>query len=110
MWKGWANADAAWDAKPAKWGGRWANAFIYAYGEGLADGTTPLMTISFDAGGNPVVTTPPLVDGHKDFKPAVIGTSSLDDWTSPVILEQSGGTWALPAGKSANFFRVRLTE
>ena len=34
---GLAGADAAWDAKPAKWNG-WANAFIYTYGEGLADG------------------------------------------------------------------------
>ena len=104
-----AGADAAWDAKPAKWNG-WANAFIYTYGEGLADGTKPLMTISFDSNGKPIVTTAPVVEGHIDFTPVIIGTSALDDWTSPVILIQSGNTWSLPSGQSANFFRVRLAE
>ena len=29
---------------------------------------------------------------------------------SPVTLQQNGDDWTLPAGKSANFFRVRLAE
>ena len=30
--------------------------------------------------------------------------------SSPVTLQQGGDNWTLPAGKSANFFRVRLEE
>ena len=91
------------------WNG-WANAFIYAYGEGLADGSVAIMTISFDSTGKPVITTTPVIEGHTDFTPAVIGSPSLDSWTSPVILIQSGNSWSLPSGQSANFFRVRLTD
>ena len=109
--KGLIGADAAWDAKPALWGGEWENGFIYTYGEGLADGTLPIMSIAFDVNGKPVITTTPVVEGHTDFTPAVIGTPVLDNWSSPVVLEnKSGDDWTLPAGKSANFFRVRLSE
>ena len=104
-------ADAAWDAKPDLWGGEWENAFIYTYGEGLAGGTLAIMNISFDVNGKPVITTTPVVKGHDDFTPAVIGAPTLDNWSSPVVLEnKSGNDWTLPAGKSANFFRVRLSE
>ena len=109
--KGLTGADAAWDAKPALWGGKWENAFIYTYGEGLADGTLAIMNISFDVNGKPVITTAPVVEGHTDFTPAVIGTPTLDNWSLPVVLEnKSGDEWTLPVGESANFFRVRLSE
>lgn len=108
--EGLAGADAAWDAKSAKWGGQWENAFIYTYGKGLVNGMTSIMTISFDANGKPVITTAPRVYGHDEFTSAVIGTSSLDDWTSPVVLEQDGDEWTLPSGREANFFRVRLSD
>ena len=107
--KGLAGADAAWDAKPAKWNG-WANAFIYTYGEGLADGTVAIMAISFGTDGMPIITTTPVLEGRTDFTPSVIGSSAVDNWTAPVILNKSGDTWTLPSGYSANFFRVRLTE
>ena len=100
-------ANAAWNATPAKWGGKWENAFIYTYGDGLTN-SVPLMTISFNAGGKPVITTLPEVG--TGFTPAVIGTSEVDNWTSPVVLERDGDNWTLPAGKSANFFRVRIKE
>jgi len=45
-----------------------------------------------------------------EFSPAVIGSQAVKDWTAPVVLENAGDDWKLPAGKSANFFRVRLTE
>lgn len=106
---GLSGADAAWDAKPAKWNG-WANAFIYTYGEGLADGSVAIMSISFGTDGKPIITTTPVIEGHTDFTPSVIGSSALDSWASPVILNHSGDNWALPSGYSANFFRVRLTE
>jgi len=108
--QGLEGADAAWDAKPAKWGGKWANAFIYTYGEGLADGTLTLMSLSFDLNGHPVITTTPVVDGHDDFTPSVIGTTQVNDWKTPVELENTGDTWTLKEGDDANFFRVRLSE
>ena len=41
----------------------------------------------------------------------MIVTPNLQNWTSPVVLEnKSGDDWTLPAGKSVNFFRVRLSE
>ena len=106
--KGLTGEDAEWGAKPAMWGGL-ANAFVYTFGEGLADGTLAIMSISFDAAGKPVITTAPVVQDHTDFTVMVIGSSSLDDWTSPVELEKSGNDWTLPSGQTANFFRVRLT-
>ena len=109
--KGLTGADAAWDAKPALWGGTWENGFIYTFGEGLADGTLVIMNISFDADGKPVITTTPVIEGHTDFTPAVIGTANLQNWSSPVMLEnKSVEDWTLPAGAEANFFRVRLSE
>ena len=108
---GLTGANAACDAKPDLWGGKWENAFIYTYGEGLADGTLAIMNISFDSDGKPVITTAPVIEGRDDFTPAVIGTPNLQNWTSPVVLEnKSGDEWTLPAGKSANFFRVRLSK
>ena len=68
------------------------------------------MNISFDTNGKPVITTTPVVEGHDDFTPAVIGAPALDDWASPVFLDRSGDDWTLPTGESANFFRVRLSE
>ena len=85
-----------------------ANAFIYAFGDAATN--APLMTISFDANGKPVITTAPVVDGHTDFTAAVVGSETVGDWASPVTLQQSGDNWTLPAGKSANFFRVRIEE
>ena len=108
--KGLSGDDAEWDAKPAMWGGSWANAFVYTYGEGLADGTIAIMSISFDTNGKPVITTAPVVEGHTDFTAEVVGSESVGDWASPVTLQQNGNNWTLPAGKSANFFRVRLEE
>lgn len=68
------------------------------------------MSISFGTDGKPIITTTPVIEGHTDFTPSVIGSSALDSWTSPVILNHSGDNWTLPSGYSANFFRVRLTE
>ena len=109
--KGLTGADADWDAKPAIWGGEWANAFIYTYGEGLANGTLTLMDISFDEQGIPVITTAPVVEGHNDFIVVVIGVSMLQDWSNPVVLEnKTGESWMLPTGRRANFFKVKLDK
>ena len=104
--------DAKWDATPVAWGGKWQNAFVFLYGEGILDGSTPLMTITIDDDGDPVIETTSELPGREDFfEPAVVGTSTLGDWTSAVELEGDGdGVWYLPSGESANFFRLRLTE
>ncbi len=108
---GLTGADADWEAKPAIWGGEWANAFIYTYGEGLANGTLKLMDISFDEQGIPVITTAPVVEGHNDFIGVVIGVSTLQDWSNPIVLEnKTGESWMLPTGRRANFFKVKLDK
>ena len=50
------------------------------------------------------------MEGHTDFTSEVIGSEAVNDWASPVTLQQNGNDWTLPAGKSAHFFRVRLEE
>ena len=109
---GLSGGDAAGEAKPTKWGGTWANAFVYTFGEGLVSGETTLMSISFNASGKPVITTPRVVEGRTDFTVSVIGTDSLNEWSSPVTLEpdQTSTSWSLPDGATGRFFRVRLTQ
>lgn len=113
--RGLTGADAAWDAKPARWGGAWENAFVYTFGEGLSDGTIALMRLTFDSDRRPIITTAPVVQGHVDFKVKVVGTTNLKDWGNPVSLNlvgtiPTGGEWMLPDGAEAWFFRVRLSE
>ena len=108
MEKGLTGANAAWDAVSGKWGD-WPNAFIYTFGDGLLWGTRILGIDIRD--GEPVITTAPVEEGHTDFDMKVIGTPNLQNWSSPVMLEnKSGDDWTLPVGAAANFFRVRLSE
>lgn len=104
-----AGDDAAYDAKPALWGGAWANGLIYTFGEGLTNGSPLLLNISVNA-NVPLLTTAPVIDGHDDFTVQVIGTDDLRDWSDPVILNRDGNEWTLPLGEEAHFFRVRLSE
>lgn len=117
--------DAAWNAKPAKWGGQWENAFVYLFGEGLIDGSKPLMTIDIGADGVPMITTPKIVADEDScpFELTVIGSESVADWESVVDLSENAPSpeaaekvpegrkgWWLGEGVKANFFRVRLTN
>ena len=99
--------DAEWDATPDIWGG-WENAFVYLYGEDIVDGYATLIDISIDEDGKPVITTAP-EEWREDVTATVVGSSSLSDWSNPVILEQDGDEWTLPTGAKANFFRLILT-
>jgi len=110
--QGLTGSDTAWNAKPVVWGGKWANAFIYTYGEGLAaeKDATPLMEIGFDANGKPVITTASPVPGHDLFLPSVRGSTAVDDWKASVELNRDGNVWSLKPGDSANFFRVQLSN
>ena len=109
--KGLTGDDAAWNAKPAMWGGKWENAFIYTYGEGIIDGSRVLLDIYIDEAGEPVILTAPVLRRDRKFQSTVIGTPALDDWSSPVFLDPvREDTWMLKKGDSANFFRLRMTK
>ena len=48
-------------------------------------------------------------NGHKIV--VVIGVSTLQDWSNPVVLEnKTGKSWMLPTGRRANFFKVKLDK
>ncbi|MBQ1345271.1 MAG: hypothetical protein IIY62_02815 [Kiritimatiellae bacterium] len=96
---------------------RGATSFAAAIGLSFAVGaaTVDLAELTGDvilADGDPFVDTPSELLGREGFfETTVIGSSALNDWTSPVELEDDGsGTWGLPTGALANFFRLRLTE
>ena len=57
-----------------------ANAFIYAFGDAATN--APLMTISFNENGKPVITTPPLVH-TEGVTLKVLSTTDLTDWLYP---------------------------
>ena len=121
--KGLSGVDALWDAMPPKWGGRWANAFIYAFGEKLMDGSQPLLSISFDEAGEPVLTLAPRDPEHPNFCATVIGARDLREfdpehrgWDLPYppqnpfpLDTEDGLTWRLP-GRIGRFFRVKMTD
>ena len=70
----------------------------------------PLLSISFDASGRPVVLTPPLVNDD-GFDISVIATDTLDG-DNPVSypLDASGETVIDETGKTSRFFRLKATE
>ena len=57
-----------------------ANAFIYAFGDAATN--APLMTISFDENGKPVITTPSLVR-TEGMTLKILSTTDLTDWSDP---------------------------
>ena len=57
-----------------------ANAFIYAFGDAATN--APLMTISFDENGKPVITTPSLVR-TEGMTLKILSTTDLADWSNP---------------------------
>ena len=57
-----------------------ANAFIYAFGDAATN--APLMTISFNENGKPVITTPPLVR-TEGMTLKILSTTDLADWSNP---------------------------
>ena len=59
-----------------------ANAFIYAFGDAATN--APLMTISFDENGKPVITTPSLVR-TEGMTLKILSTTDLTDWSHPEV-------------------------
>ena len=88
-----------------------ANAFIYAFDDAATN--SPLMTISFDANGKPVVTTPPLVR-TEGVTLKLLSSADLGDWTSAgesEIKSGSGGNIvAFPSETSSRKFYKLVAE
>ena len=88
-----------------------ANAFIYAFGDAATN--APLMTISFDANGKPVVTTPSLVR-TEGVTLKLLSSADLGDWTSAgesEIKSNSGGNViAFPSETSSRKFYKLVAE
>ena len=85
--------------------------------------TPPLLSISFDASGNPVIHTPPLNPSATDFDISIVATSDLNVWGAAVPaadppgedaasypLDPSGSTPIPATSTPARFFRLRVTE
>ena len=88
-----------------------ANAFIYAFGDAATN--APLMTISFDANGKPVVTTPPLVR-TEGVTLKLLSSVDLGDWTSAgeseIISDPGGNVVAFPSETSSRKFYKLVAE
>ena len=57
-----------------------ANAFVYAFGDAATN--APLMVISFNENGKPVITTPSLVR-TEGMTLKILSTTDLADWSNP---------------------------
>ena len=88
-----------------------ANAFIYAFGDAATN--APLMTISFDANGKPVVTTPPLVR-TEGVTLKLLSSADLGDWTSAgeseIKSDSGGNVVAFPSETSSRKFYKLVAE
>ena len=75
----------------------------------------PLLSISFDASGNPVIHTPPLNPSATDFDISILATETLTgtpdgEGVSTYPLDPSGSTTIPATATPARFFRLRVTE
>ena len=88
-----------------------ANAFIYAFGDAATN--APLMTISFDENGKPVITTPSLVR-TEGMTVKLLSSVDIGDWTSAgesEIKSGSGGNIvAFPSETSSRKFYKLVAE
>jgi hypothetical protein len=88
-----------------------ANAFIYAFGDAATN--APLMTISFDANGKPVVATPQLIR-TEGVTLKLLSSVDLGDWTSAgeseIISDPGGNVVAFPSETSSRKFYKLVAE
>ena len=87
------------------------NAFIYAFGDAATN--APLMTISFDENGKPVVTTPLLVR-TEGVTLKLLSSADLGDWTSAgeseIKSDSGGNVVAFPSETSSRKFYKLVAE
>ena len=108
----WASANGitgAWDAKDA-FGIH--NVFRYAFNVPTGKfENPPLISISFDASGNPVVRTPPLSPAFLGFDLSIRATDTLDGSGGTSYSLDPSGTTVIPKNSSpSRFFRLRAAE
>ena len=108
----WAAANGitgAWDATDAS---GIHNVFRYVFGKPTGAFTNPLLlSISFDASGNPVIHTPPLNQAATGFDISILATDDLSGTGATTYPLNSSGETTLPATSTpARFFRLRVTE
>ena len=98
----------AWDATDAL---GVHNVFRYVFDKPTgAFENPPLLSISFDADGNPVIQTPKIVNSD-GFEHTILATDSLDGANGQSYpISASGETVISASGKKARFFRLRVTE
>ena len=85
-----------------------ANAFVYAFGDAATN--APLMTISFDANGKPVVATPQLVR-TEGVTLKLLSSADLGDWTSAGESEVTSGPGGnIVAFPSETLYRAKQFE
>ena len=84
------------------------NVFRYAFDKPFGAFTNPpLLSITFDASGNPVVLTPPLVNGE-GFDLSILATDTLAGDNPATYPLDPSGTNAIPASAApSRFFRLR---
>jgi hypothetical protein len=69
----------------------------------------PLLSISFDASGRPLILTPPLNPVATGFDLSILATDNLDGTGNATTypLDASGETTINETGKTYRFFRLR---
>ena len=68
----------------------------------------PLLSISFDASGNPVIHTPPLNPSATGFDISILASDTLTSTGgTPYPLDPTGSTTIPQNGKSTRFFRLQ---
>ena len=107
-WAGTNGVAGAWNATDAS---GVHNIFRYAFDNPSGAITNPpLLSISFDASGNPVVLTPPLVNGE-GFALSILATDTLGGTNGTAYPLAPSGTNAIPASASpSRFSRLKATE
>ena len=87
------------------------NVFRYAFDHSSGAFTNPpLLSISFDASGNPLVLTPPLANGV-GFDLSLLATTNLNGSGAATYPLNATGTNAIPASAApTRFFQLKATE
>ncbi len=106
IWSG-TNGLGAWDDSDAS---GIHNVFRYAFGVPTGAITNPpLLSITFDASGNPVIHTPPLNPAATGFDISIVASDTLTGTAGGTTypLDPTGSTTIPQNGNSMRFFRLR---
>ena len=108
LWAVASGISGAWDATDAL---GIHNVFRYAFDKPTGVFTNPpLISISFDASGNPVIRTPPLSTAFKGYDLSVYATDALGGSGTSYPLDPSGTTVIPQSGSPTRFFRLKAAQ